>query len=253
MSMDNDFLVEETVVVVEAPAMRRRDMRGMDERGDLVSSFTQAVRENPVSAALIGMGALWLFMGGGNMTLFGGRGRSSLVGSVAHGAGSVAHGASDMARGTAHAMSRMGSSLAAGVSSTASGFAEAVGDTASRMGGYVGSTLHGVDAQSAYRNPNFEGIDTGSGLRSTMGSSVSGMFGSLRDMFERHPVALGVAGLALGAAVAASLPITETERDMLGKANETVRSKLGQAAEQAKDMAVAAAEEVTGGSGHGPG
>jgi hypothetical protein len=72
MSMqDNDFIAEETIVVVEAPAMRGPHAN----RDDLMTSLTDAVRENPVPAALIGMGALWLFMGGGNMSLFGGRGR----------------------------------------------------------------------------------------------------------------------------------------------------------------------------------
>lgn len=251
MSMqDKDIIVEETVVVVETPAMRAPDMAG---RGDLVSSFTTAVRDNPVSAALIGLGALWLFTGGGNVSLFGGRGRTSLVGTMAHGAGSVAHGASDVAHGAAHAMGRMGSSIASGMSSTASGFAEAVSDTASRMGEFVGSGLHGPGAGSEYRNPSFARPDEGGGMRAAMGHAVGGMTGGLQDMFERHPVALGVAGLALGAAVAASLPITATERETLGKANETVRSKLGEAAEQAKDMASAVVDELAGGAGRGPG
>ncbi|WP_146256060.1 hypothetical protein [Aestuariivirga litoralis] len=237
-------MIEETVVVVEAPAMRgpRRD------RDDMMTAFTDAVRDNPVPAALIGMGALWLFAGGGRMTLFGGRQQSSLVGTVAHGAGSVAHGASGLAQGAAQSVSSMGHTVASGVSSTVGGFAEAVSDTASRMGDYLGSTLHGVDAQAEYRNPNFSrGGDTS--LRGAMGD----MTGGLRDMFERHPVALGVAGLALGAAVAASLPLTATERDTLGQASEAVKGKLGEAAEQARDVAAAAVSEVRGAASRGPG
>jgi hypothetical protein len=238
-------LHEETIVVVEAPAMRGPN----HGRNDMMTALTDAVRENPVSAALIGMGALWLFAGGGNVPLFGGRGRQSLAGAVAQGAGSVAHGASDMAQSAAHAASRMGQSVASGVSSAVGGFAETVGDTASRMGDYVGSSLHDVDAQAAYRNPRFSHDRGEASLR----SSMTGMTSSLQDMLERHPVALGVAGLALGAAVAASLPLTETERDTLGKANETMRSRLGEVAEQAKDMAAAAAAEVSSGGAQGPG
>jgi hypothetical protein len=250
MSMqDNDFIAEETIVVVEAPAMRGPHAN----RDDLMTSLTDAVRENPVPAALIGMGALWLFMGGGNMSLFGGRGRSSLVGTVAHGAGSVAHGAGDVAQGAAHSVSRMGHSIASGVSSAVGGFAETVSDTAGRVGEYVSHGLHGVDAQSEYRNPSFGGVENGGGLRSSVTGMTSDMTGGLVDMFERHPIVLGVAGLALGAAVAASVPLTNTERDALGKANETVRDKLGDMASQAKDMATAAAQELGAGAGHGPG
>lgn len=245
MSMrDTDVLTEETIVVVEAPAMRGPRA----SRNDMMSAFTDAIRDNPVPAALIGMGALWLFTGGGNMTLFGGRGRSSLVGTVAHGAENVAHGAGDMAQGAAHSMSRMGQSIASGVSSTVGGFAEAVSDTAGRVGDYVGSHLHGVDAQSEYRNPNFDGVRDRNGLRASMGEMTS----NLTDMFERHPIALGVAGLALGAAVAASLPLTETERDSLGRASDAVRDRLGEVAGQAKDLASAAADEASRAVAHDP-
>jgi len=40
--------------------------------GDFFDSLQDAVRENPISAALIGMGVLWMFMGGSKTSLFGG-------------------------------------------------------------------------------------------------------------------------------------------------------------------------------------
>lgn len=219
---------------------RRRYAMGQMRGNDMMGALTDAVRENPVPAALIGMGALWLFMGGGSMSLFGGRGRSSLVGTVASGAGNVVHGAGEMARSTAHAVTGMGSSVASGVSSTVGGFAESVGDTASRMGEYVKDSIGGVDSQSAYRNPSFAG---------DMSESGPSMLSGMRDLFERHPIALGVAGLALGAGIAASLPLTATERETLGKAKETVRDKLDEATSQAKEMASAMVDEV---KQHGP-
>lgn len=217
-------------------------------RDDVLSSLTNAARENPMSAALIGMGALWLFMGGGRVPLFGDGGRTSLAATVAQGAGSIAQGAGDMAQGAARSMGRMGQSLASGASSLIGGVAETVGDAASSVGERVSGGLHGVDAQSEYRNPAFDGVEP-HGLR----ASVSGMAGSLQDMFERHPVALGAAGLALGAAVAASLPVTGVERDTLGRATDAMRERLGEAADQASDIAAAVAGEVTGHPGHGPG
>lgn len=223
-------------------------------RGEMVGTLTGAVKENPVSAALIGMGALWLFMGGGNMSLLGGHGRSSLLGTVASGAGSVAHGAGEAARGTAQAVGHMGSSGTTGVSTTVGGFAESVSEAASYMNEYMSEYVSGgaggVDAESASRNPTFSGDQTGDGSfdRDSWGASrfspLSGMRNNMQDLFERHPVALGVAGLALGAGIAASLPLSARERDTLGKANEALRSKLGEAAEQARHMASAVADEV---------
>lgn len=233
---DNDLIRDARP---EMAAMRGPHYR----RDDMMSALGDAVRENPVPAALIGMGALWLFMGGANMSLFGGGGRASLMGSMAHGAADMAHDARGMARTAAQSVSRMGSSLASGVSSTVGGLAETVGDAAGRVGDVVGSTLHGVDARQGDRNPAF----------SRAAASASDMTAGLRDMLERNPMALGVAGLALGAAAAASLPLTSTERDALGRATDTVRSKLGDVAAQARDIASAAVDEVSRASSRGPG
>lgn len=210
-------------------------------RDDVLSSLANAARDNPLSAALIGMGAVWLFTGGGRVPLFGGNGRTSVAGSMASGAGNLAKGAGDLAQGAAQSVGRMGQSLASGASGLIGGVAETVSDAAGRVGERVSGSFNGVDAQSDYRNPAFDGVAP-QGLR----ASMSGMAGSLQDMFERHPVALGAAGLALGAAVAASLPVTAVERDTLGKATDAVREKLGEAADQASDMAAAVAGEVSG-------
>jgi hypothetical protein len=213
-------------------------------QGDIIGAFTDAVRDNPLPAALIGMGALWLFMGGNKVSLLGGHHRTSLLGTVAHGAGDVAQGATHMA-------GRMGSAVASGVSSTAStvgsGVSEAasrVGDAAGRMGDYVRGAVHGVDAQSEYhtlrddqdewgavyeRNGHDEGSSRGASMRHGM-----------QDMFERHPMALGLAGLALGAGVAAALPLTQTERET----GEAARGKMSEAASRARELAGAVAEEV---------
>jgi hypothetical protein len=42
-----------------------------------VREFEDAVRENPIPAALIGMGLLWMFMGGNRTLLFGDREKSA--------------------------------------------------------------------------------------------------------------------------------------------------------------------------------
>lgn len=215
---------------------RRFDSAPSGRNGrDLLSTVTDAARENPVSAALIGLGALWLFMGGNNTSLLGGHGRKSLLGSMAHGAGNVAQGAAGAA-----------GSAAAAVSSGVSGLTESVGTAAERVSDYVSDKLHGVDAEAAYRNPSFSNEMNGTEEWEPSGysSSMSLMRQNLRDLFERHPVALGIAGLALGAGVAASFPVTATERDTLGEAGKAVRNRLSAAADQAKEMAGAVADEM---------
>ena len=191
------------------------------DRPDIVSSIADAARENPVSAALIGMGALWLFMGGNNMSLLGGKGRTSIIGAAAHGAGS-------MTAGAAHGVARAGSAVATGVGSAASRLSQDVSDGASQLGDYVAEAVHGVDAQREYRSADFP----------------RAVRGNIAGLFERHPLALGLAGLALGMGVAASIPLTEKEREALGNARDAVGDRVADATEQAKEFAGAMVTEA---------
>jgi hypothetical protein len=220
-------------------------------RPDILTSITDAARENPLSAALIGIGAVWLFMGGSNMSLLGGRGRTSIIGAAAQGAGNVATGAAHMASGAAHGVARAGSAVASGVSSAASGLSESVSEGASRVGEYVTGAVHGVDAQSEYRNVDLSGEGNGSGFSHVShggylnrGLSLAKARDNIADLFDRHPLALGLAGLAVGMSVAASLPVTEREREALGKARDAVGDKVAEATEQAKAFAGAMVSEA---------
>jgi hypothetical protein len=198
------------------------------DRPDIFSSIADAARENPMSAALIGMGALWLFMGGNHVSLLGGKGRTSIIGAAAHGAGTVTAGAAQMAGGAAHGVARAGSAVASGVGSAAARLSESVSDGASQAGDYVAGTVHGVDAQTEYRNADFSGA----------------VRGNIAELFERHPLALGLAGLALGMGVAASIPVTEKERETLGNARDAVGDRVAEATEQAKEFAGAMVTEA---------
>ena len=204
-------------------------------RRDILGAVADAARENPLSASLIGIGALWLFMGGSNMSLLGGRGRTSIMSAATHGAGSVAAGAAHVVTGATHGAARAASTVSSGVSSAASGFSESVSDGVSRAGDYVTGAIHGVDAQSEYRNVDL------SGDRS---SSLARVRNNIADLFQRQPLALGLAGLAVGMGVAASIPVTETERDALGKARDAVGDKVADATEQAKEFTGAMAKEA---------
>jgi hypothetical protein len=213
-----------------------RPVSGRLRHNDIVGSLTDSVRDNPAAAALIGMGVVWLFMGGNRVSLLGSDGRTSALGAVAHGAGEAAQGAGHMA-------SRMGGAVASTVSSAASNVSEGVTSAAHRVGEYVGGSAHGVNAEDEYRNR--EWMDDG--MRNAAhshdprrASTIRSLRHGMQNLFERHPMALGLAGLALGAGVAASLPLTETERE----AGEAVRSKVSETASQAKEIAGAVAEEV---------
>lgn len=217
--------------------------RSLPERGvpgtnpDFIASIVNAARANPMSAALIGLGALWLFTGGRKMSLLSGPGRSSVITGAAHGAGHLATEA-------AHSAGRVGSAVSSGLSSAASGLGEAL----SNAGDYVRGTVHGVDACAEYRNEDVSlaGSDVSSGhSRSNRHFvTITGLRENMYDLFESHPWALGLAGLVVGMGVAASLPMTKQETETLGNARDAVGEKVSEVTKQASEIAGAAFAEA---------
>src|SRR3954464_12996559 len=87
--------------------------------GDFVNALQDAVRENPISAALIGMGVLWLFMGGSNTSLFGGAGRKSIFHTATQGAQQVGGAVREAAAHRGSAVGQAGSASVASASHAA--------------------------------------------------------------------------------------------------------------------------------------
>jgi hypothetical protein len=63
----------------------------------------------------------------------------------------------------------------------------------------------------------------------------------MAELFERQPLVLGAVGLAIGAGLAASLPLSETENRLMGGTSEALKERaqnlLSDKAEEAKDLA----------------
>jgi hypothetical protein len=232
-------------------------------RKDFGTTLTDAVRENPASAALIGMGVAWLFFGGSKTSLFvskrdddrdrGHRNRhrserddyemrfeaprhvgrtSDRFGTMASGVGSAANDAVDA---VGYGAQQAGSSIASGASSVAGAASQGYDAAASYAGdaaSYIGS--HAYDAGRA-----------GSRIARSQAGHVQQTVG---EFFEDQPLALGVLGLALGAGVAALLPVTDIEREYLGETSDELkaqaRSLVGEKIGEAKDLAATALDEV---------
>ena len=70
-----------------------------------------------------------------------------------------------------------------------------------------------------------------------VGDAYDNLRDNLSETFRRQPLALGVLGLAVGAAVAASMPVTETENEYLGKTSDLVKAKAGEIFEEKSQQA----------------
>ena len=158
---------------------------------DFVQDLGSAVRENPVSAALIGMGLVWLITGAGNPLT-----RAQKV-ARRTGMDRLPDVAGDAFSSSRDAIS---SSLGA-ISDRASSLASHVSDGVQRLGA-LGSSAP----------------ERGSEL-------VSSLKDSLSDLFERQPLFLGAVGIAIGAGIAASVPATDFEAGLLGETSDDLREK----------------------------
>ncbi|BDA85199.1 hypothetical protein Sa4125_27410 [Aureimonas sp. SA4125] len=238
-------------LVTDVPPRAKQVKQGF---GD---SLLGAVRDNPASAALIGMGAAWLFFGGARTSIFGARSHGhdrprhrreqddddmrfeaaqaryvDRFGGASRDPGNGGRGFVDSVEGSAQ---QAGSRVAENASSLAGGVArgyEAAASYASDATAYVGSTAH--DASRA-----------GSRMVRSQAGQIQQTVG---DFFEDQPLALGVLGLALGAGVAALLPATDIEREYLGETSDAVkdqaRAAAGEKLGEAKNLAGAALDEI---------
>jgi hypothetical protein len=193
--------------------------------GVFVGDLAEAVQRNPISAALIGMGAVWLFTShtrsgeelvrrSANVARDAWEGTSSNF-------RSRAENVQNAARDAANTIRERGGEVADQVTQAGRGLAHAAADYADDLPNQAGSLLDDVRD-------------------------------NLRELFRSQPLAIGAVGLAIGAAIAASFPTTETETDYLGETSDFVKDKASEFAgeqvervtEVGKKVAAAVADEA---------
>jgi hypothetical protein len=196
----------------------------LERSSSFVRDLGEAARENPVSAVLIGMGALWLF-GGGAFAI-----ARSTADRTAADDDWMPNSPGGVSRGRNAAVDS-GSKLGANVTSAAEKLktnASAAIESASRFGREQAKTV----SHYARSIP-----DSGAEM-------VGSVRASLTELFESQPLALGAIGLAIGAGIAAAVPVTKTESEYLGEASDTFKEKVKQFADEQSTRAGEVANEA---------
>jgi hypothetical protein len=183
----------------------------MNQRTENAVSFIQDLRDaaarNPVSAGLIGMGALWMLMGA----------RSA---------------------GTADAFRRVAfdripdalDNVRSGLKETGGSIREAAASTLDVVRDRGTSTLNTLDEYgSAMPDP---------------GTVLDTARENLTELFRTQPLALGAIGVAIGAGIAAALPNTTAEDAYLGEVSQTIKTKAAEIAGQQVERSTTLATEV---------
>ena len=186
-------------------------MTNAERASNFANDLGDAVRKNPISAALIGMGVVWLFASRTQAANPLGRigGVADAAQDVWRGAASNLKSAAKDMRGGAYAASDtlrdQGEKLIEGVSEKGGELAESITDYAGAVPDFAGNVFEDVRS-------------------------------NITELFRSQPLALGAVGLAIGAAIAASIPVTDTETEYLGETSYFVKQKASEiAAEKARD------------------
>lgn len=225
-----------------------------DQRqGDFANALQDAIHENPISAALVGMGVLWMFMGGSNTSLFGGGGRKSIFRTAMQGAEQMKGAVRDTAEHASSAVSRTANVATGTTSQVADAVRQGsavVGDAISRTAGQAAdavSSAYGATTDVASRAADSISNTTrttATALQNTGAKWGSTVQQNLSDLFDRQPLLLGALGLAIGAGIASSIPTTEVEKNVMGQTSDLIRDTVMEKAAQVKDRADAALKEV---------
>ena len=184
-------------------------------------SLASAVQENPIAAALIGGGALWLLSGNDRL-----KGAASSAAAAASpmvdiGARNLRSAASGLQRTaappTAPEMDHEGSFH---VGETLRDAGNAASDAMSEAADKI---RDGFDQGVAYARENFGELNPGK-------ESLAKAQSSLADMLERQPLVLGAIGLAIGVAVAGAFRTSDLENEWIGDLSDDVKADLNKRA-----------------------
>jgi hypothetical protein len=195
-----------------------------EKASDFVRDLGDAARKNPISAALIGMGAVWLFTGGRT---------AERVGDLARGAGfdripDAAGNALDAARSTLRSGSE---SVGKGVSSATETLRDA-----------------GAAGLDRVAHTSSEVADKAYGYAQNIPDASGALFNTARDnlseLFRAQPLALGAVGLAIGAGIAAALPTTDLEAEYFGEVSDNFKEQAADYASEQVSRATTVAEDV---------
>jgi hypothetical protein len=247
----------------------------------ILKSLADAARANPVPALLIGAGLTMLLtrttgsdvMGVATSTL-----RSAAItgaGAARSAAAGVAGAASSATSGIAEAASNAASSVAGAASSAAGAAKDAVKGAADRTantvmdaagtmsdrvaGTAVSAHQTAVDGMASVKDKLQSGLDSGKAEFDTRRQQAGELADDLTDqartmaqqarqslarLIEEQPILMAALGAALGAAVGAALPLSQSEKDLMGstgaKAIDIGRGALANAADVVRKEAASA-------------
>ncbi len=243
--------------MVQTVGNTTRDMAegANDTTKGLGSAVMGTIERNPLPAALAAIGLGWLYLKrptgaarGGAPTPYpsypsyrtdqaGRRTVGDTVGSAANTVGdTVGSAAGNAGDALGNAASNVGDALgsAAGtVGSSVGSAASSVGSAASSVGDTVGGAAAGTQ-------------DAARGLVAEVQHQASQVGNGFQKLAQENPLAVGVAGVALGSLIGLLVPETPGERQLMGGARDTLMDKAAETTHETMDKVGTIAQKAEG-------
>ena len=216
---------------------------------DMVSNLAAQARANPMPLALVGIGLAWLMSGRGQPAM----GHSY----YSAGYSSHAFGSDDTEPGGSYRDASATRGIGTRVGEAASSAKDTLAQSVRKVGEVASSAKDtlaqsGHSAGEAVSSGIHQAGDRAAHAYGRMSDQASRAQRTVSDLVESEPLVLAGLGLAIGAAIGAMLPATETENRLLGEKRDSLkRSAEGVVREEwektksvAKDAAAAAEREI---------
>jgi Skp family chaperone for outer membrane proteins len=238
-------------MVREATVGKVEEMANMANRKvrNWRSNMAETIKQNPVPAALIGIGLGWLLMSGRDDSdvetqyyypqEFG----YSRPYSRQSGFSEVQHRASDAVR---NVQERAGD-MAHNVQEKASDVAHNVQDKVTGVADQVQEKVSGVASQARMQTEQLttEAQQQAEEMRQWARYEAWQAKRTYQQTLQDNPLALAAVALAAGAAVGLSLPSTQTENELMGQARDRLVQQAQTTAQETMDKVRHVAEEAT--------
>lgn len=185
-----------------------------DARSGFVDSLTAAVKDNPLAAALVGGGALWLLAGSGRMR----KAADTMTSAVSAAAERSAHAAQSVAsvfEGEPAVSSHLDDEL-----SQVDVTSRSASNTASEA---ASETTH--KSKESF-DESVSSVRDGLGKLTDLFPNYERVQSSLTAAFERQPLLIGAAGAVVGATIAGAFSMSRIENESVGTLSDEFKSDL---------------------------
>jgi len=204
-----------------------------DKMNETRDTLVDTVRNNPIPAALTGIGLVWLLMNRSKSSKA--RGESQSNGDAWDGVKQAVNGAGAAVSGAGHQIS------------------DAAGKALGQASDAAGNALHGASetamglVQGASETASHlaeQASDAAASVAKGAQQGVKRVEAGFQTQLQDNPIALGAAALAIGAVVGFSLPRTEREDQFMGETRDRLLHQAGDVAHEAAASVSQAAEKA---------